>query len=260
MEENGKHTTNKKVPCLTLLGACFLSSGRKGLTIFALRDGEVFPACSAARLIWWQRISGGRLNSARVSLSWESPDWIQLSWPTILASSVFTFSELSSSLELQNAHNDHDDKSLRLRSWCYNFTCAHSRVVPMRLWCFFPRWWRRRGNAPTAAALTTPSALCNVLEKTHTRHVTHTPGRRRARSDTQSAWISGARKKHTIWRYFGVLTNRNGLLKKNTGDQWSQILTIAEAESLSNVRQPGGESWTLIGWQRLVLTHPGKRE
>lgn len=59
----------------------------------------------------------------------------------------------------------------------------------------FPRWWRRRGKALTAATLTTSSWLCSAFENTHTRHVSHTPPCKKASSDTQSAWTSGAGKK-----------------------------------------------------------------
>ena len=75
---------------------------------------------------------------------------------------------------------------------------AYSRVVPLRLWCAFPRWWRRRGKALTAAALTTSSGLCNALENTNARHVSHTPRCGRAKSDTQSAWISAAATTHSL--------------------------------------------------------------
>lgn len=81
--------------------------------------------------------------------------------------------------------------------------CTYSSVVPMRLWCAFPRWWRRRGKALTVAALATSSGLCNVLVKTNERHVSHTLRGRRARSDTQSAWISGAARTHSEERFHG---------------------------------------------------------
>lgn len=82
-------------------------------------------------------------------------------------------------------------------------TSAYSKAVLMRLWCVLPRWCRRRGKALMAAALTTSSGLCKVLEKTHTRQASHTPWCRRASSDRQSAWISGAAATHTTWCQFG---------------------------------------------------------
>jgi len=62
----------------------------------------------------------------------------------------------------------------------------------MRFWCDFPRWWRRRGKALTAAALTTSSRLSSAAENTQSRHASHTPPRRTASRDTQSARSSDA--------------------------------------------------------------------
>lgn len=67
----------------------------------------------------------------------------------------------------------------------------------MRLWCAAPRWCSSRGKALTVAALTASSGLCSVLVKSSERHASHTAPGSRARSDTQSAWSSGAaRKRH----------------------------------------------------------------
>lgn len=62
----------------------------------------------------------------------------------------------------------------------------------MRLWCAAPRWCSSTGKALTVAALTASSGLCSVLVKSSERQASHTPPGSRARSDTQSAWSSGA--------------------------------------------------------------------
>lgn len=187
-----------KVPCLTPLVACDPSKDRNCLITETLRDGSTFPSCSVFSLQWKQRNLGGLLCSLCMRV--ESPDWTQLKSPTIRASSTFTCSDSSSCTDLQrpakeksNMINDQIRKSNML--WLHGkFT--HRRVVPMRLWNPFPRWWRRTGKARTAAALTDSSRLCSAFVKTHTRHVSHTPPCRKASSDTQSASISGAGEEH----------------------------------------------------------------
>lgn len=75
-----------------------MSNVRKGLTNDALREAKVASACSDARQSVWLRSSELHGDVLR----WEVSDWRQLSCPMVPASSFFTCSELSSSLELQD--------------------------------------------------------------------------------------------------------------------------------------------------------------
>lgn len=117
-----------------LLGDWCVSNVRKGLTKVALREGKVVTACSDARLSVWLRSSELDWDALR----WEVSDLRQLSCPTVLASSLFTCSELSSSLELQDTQNENEKQSSKGVN--VQRICTYSRTVLMRLWCEFPKW------------------------------------------------------------------------------------------------------------------------
>lgn len=109
------------IPCFTLLGDWGVSRDRKGLTKDAPRERVVVPACSDARVRDLQRSS--ELDG--MMLRWEVSDWRQLSCPTTMASSLFTCSELSSSLELQDIKTNMKTKNGLLAVLIYS-VCVHT--------------------------------------------------------------------------------------------------------------------------------------